>query len=481
MILKPRDKIGAEDVVSINNSYENLMTDLKAVFDSSYDVIYVSDGNGITLRVSSACERLWGCKAEDLIGKSVYELEDKGIFKPSITRLVLEKRHQVQAIQTTVKGIRLMVVGTPIKDSNNNIHRVVNFSRDITQEDILETELKELKNLLDGYKQELKELRRSASIDDDIIVSSTAMKKVFVLAEKAAEVNSTVMVTGESGSGKEIVANYIHKNSDRFEKPFIKINCGAIPETLLESELFGYRKGAFTGASKSGKKGMFEIANSGTIFLDEIGELSLPLQVKLFRVIQESEIVPLGDTEPIKLDVRIIAATSRDLKELIKEKTFRPELYYRLNVVPIKIPPLRDRREDILPLILHFIDKYCAKHKKSNKRLSNELINRLEAYDWPGNVRELKNIVERMVVLSDNKFSGDQNLPSFFESQHQKNTPVEVNKILPIKEVLDMAEKQLLALTAKSYRTNEEIAKALKVNQSTISRKLRKHKIGMVQ
>jgi transcriptional regulator with PAS, ATPase and Fis domain len=393
----------------------------------------------------------------------------------------LEKKHQVQAIQTTRTGIRLMVVGTPIKNENNEIHRVVNFSRDITQEDKLETELKDLKNLLDGYKQELKDLRRSTSFDADIVVSSEALKKVFILAEKAAEVDSTVVITGESGSGKEIVANYIHKKSDRIEKPFIKINCGAIPETLLESELFGYKKGAFTGASKFGKKGMFELANSGTIFLDEIGELTLPLQVKLFRVIQESEVIPLGATEPIKLDVRIIAATSRDLKTLIKDNAFRPELYYRLNVVPIKIPPLRERKEDILPLIIHFADTYCTKHKKAKLQFPNDLINKLENYDWPGNVRELKNIIERIVVLSDNNTFCDQNLPSFLDNQNRNASPVQVNEIIPLKQLTSMAERQLLELTVIKFNTNEKIAQKLKVDPSTISRKLRKHNIAPLQ
>ena len=362
------------DIEFINSSYKNLLTDLKAVFDSSYDVIYVSDGKGMTLRVSSACERLWGCKAKDLIGRSVYELESQGIFKPSITRLVIEKKQQVQAIQTTGKGVRLMVVGTPIKDSKGNIHRIVNFSKDITQEGKLETEIKELRNLLDGYKQELKEWRRSSIIDNDIIVKSTKMKNIFALAEKSAEVNSTVLITGESGSGKEVIANYIHRKSERFEKPFIKINCGAIPDNLLESELFGYSKGAFTGASNSGKKGMFELANTGTIFLDEIGEIPMSLQVKLFRVIQEGEILPLGSTNAIKIDVRIIAATSRDLKKLMEEKAFRPELYYRLDVIPITIPALRERREDILPLIIYFTNRYCEKYKKEKNSFQMKLL-----------------------------------------------------------------------------------------------------------
>jgi len=478
-ILKSKEKI---DILSQNStygtdSYENIEIDLKAVFDNSYDVIYVSDGNGKTLRVSAACERLWGYKAKDLIGRNVYELEKEKIFNPSITKMVLEAGHQVQAIQTTKTGYILMVVGTPIRDENDKIYRVVNFSRDISHESILETELRDLKNLIDGYRQELKQLRPFKDIETDTIIVSASLKNIFALSKKAAKVDSTVLITGESGSGKEVVANYIHQKSERSQKPFIKINCGAIPETLLESELFGYKKGAFTGASKKGKKGMFELANTGTIFLDEIGELPLSLQVKLFRVIQEEEVVPIGGTEPVKLSVRIIAATSKNLKKLIENNSFREELYYRLNVIPLEIPPLRERKDDIKPLITHFVNKFSKKYKNGTLYFSNKLNKRLENYHWPGNVRELKNIIERIVVLSDNDIADESYLPKIIHQKNSETFPVEVNKILPVKQILNMAEKKLLERVVQKFKTNEEIAKQLQVNQSTISRKLKKYNI----
>jgi PAS domain S-box-containing protein len=461
----------------VNGTYDDLYTDLKAVFDNSYDVIYVSDGNGITLRVSSACERFWGEKPENLIGKNVRDLEKAGVFKPSITRLVLESKKKIQTLQVTQTGMRLMVVGTPIMDGNGKIIRVVNFSRDITQEEALEIELRQLKGQLDGYRQELRQLRQEKFKKRNIIVKSAIMRKVFDLSNKASEVDSTVLITGESGVGKEIVATHIHEMSSRHDKPFIKINCGAIPENLLESELFGYEKGAFTGASKSGKMGMFELANKGTLLLDEIGELPLSLQVKLLRVVQESELSRLGGIAPIKIDVRIIAATSRNLVDLIKTNQFREELYYRLNVVPIHIPPLRERKDDILPLVIFFIDKFNSQYKKQKYLKSKEVMRYIENYCWPGNVRELQNVVERMFVLSETDAIETQDIPDCLFVETKKTDSVEVTDIIPLKQALELTESKLIALAKKKYGTTMRIAKYLGVNQSTISRKMRKQGI----
>ncbi|MFY0545656.1 sigma 54-interacting transcriptional regulator [Brevibacillus sp. H7] len=455
------------------DSYTNLALDLKAVFDTSYDVIYVSDGQGITLRVSSACERLFGYKPEDIIGKSIYELEKKGVFKPSITRLVLEKKEKVQVIQTTKTGRRLLVVGTPIKDENGNIVRVVNASRDITQESRLQMELEDAKTLMEGYKRELERLRQLTMNDEQFIYKSEQMRNVVTLASKVAEVDSTVLILGESGVGKEVIASYIHQNSARKDKPFIKVNCGAIPENLLESELFGYEKGAFTGASKEGKLGLFELANEGTLFLDEIGEIPLNLQVKLLRVLQENELVRIGGIKPVRINVRIIAATNRNLQEETKKGNFREDLYYRLNVVPLYVPPLRERKEDILPLVLHFIQKYNEKYQKY-KTFSQEALECLQAYQWPGNVRELQNIVERLIVITDQNILEAHHLPDSLVSAKQMLTGVSVTDIMPLKDAIEILEKQLLILAKQKYVTTTKMAEVLGVNQSTISRKLSK-------
>ena len=457
-----------------SQNYEDLYTDLKAVFDTSYDVIYVSDGQGVTLRVSSACQRFWGQKPEYMVGKNVRELEKKGLFIPSITRMVLERKKTVQAVQVTKTGIRLMVVGTPIMDEKGEIIRVVNFSRDITRDEALEMELEELKGLLDGYKEELRLLRQKTSQSRNIVVKSASMRKVFDLADKASGVDSTVLITGESGVGKEIVSAYIIEHSDRFDKPFIKINCGAIPENLLESELFGYFEGAFTGAQKSGKKGMFELANGGTLFLDEIGELAMALQVKLLRVIQEGELFRLGGIKPIKIDVRIIASTSINLVDQIQRNRFRSDLYYRLNVIPIHIPPLRERKEAILPLTLFYIDKFNKQYKKQKYLNSQDVIRCFENYSWPGNVRELRNIVERVFVLSEKDTIEIGDVPDSVLLEVKQSDVVQVTDIIPLKQALALTEFNLIALARKKCGTTTKMAKDLGVNQSTISRKMRK-------
>ena len=465
------------------DSYKNLNHDLKAIFDISYDVIYVSDGDGVTLRVSSACEKLWGKKQEELIGKSVYELETMGIYKPSVTRIVLEKKETVSLIQSTQTGRRLMVVGTPIKDETGKIIRVVNASRDITEVDRLQSELNEIRQRMEGYKQELEQLRSKTLAKNQIVYQSLEMEKVISLASRIKDVESTVLIYGETGVGKEVIANYIHQSSARADKPFITINCGAIPENLLESELFGYEKGAFTGAVTQ-KRGLFELANEGTLFLDEIGELPFNLQAKLLRVLQEQTFVRVGGTKEIKVNFRLIAATNRNLYEEMKKGKFREDLYYRLNVIPIRIPPLRERKDDVFALIQYYVRHFNEKYHLS-KTFSNSALKQLQKYHWPGNVRELKNIVERLIVLTENdKIEVDdleatlgiistKDEPKETETEELANDVV-VRRIMPLKQCIEEAEKQLIELAKKKYDSTTEIAKVLEVNQSTISRKMKK-------
>ncbi|MGE7664688.1 sigma 54-interacting transcriptional regulator [Ureibacillus composti] len=463
-----------EGLLKEHESYKNLSIDLKAIFDTSYDVIYVSDNKGITLRVSSACKELWGKEEKDLVGKSVYELEKEGIYRPSTTRMVLEKKETVSLIQTTRTGKRLKVIGTPIKDKNGEIIRVINASRDITELSQLQSELEETKQLLEGYKNELNDLRIRNEAKTSLVSRSIKMKNVISLSQRIANVDSTVLILGETGVGKEVIANYIHKSSPRSDKPFIKLNCGAIPENLLESELFGYEKGAFTGAIKQ-KRGMFELANDGTLFLDEIGEMSLSLQIKLLRVIQEQELLRVGGTSAIKINIRLITATNRDLLQMVKEGTFREDLYYRLNVIPINIPALRDRTDDILALVLHFFDYYNHKYMRS-MRLSPSALETLQQYHWPGNVRELQNIIERLVVLSENEVIDKDMVEGclFTDPCSRKSVSVTVNKIIPLKECVEEVERQLIELAQQKYKSTSQIASVLKVNQSTISRKIQR-------
>lgn len=462
------------------DSYKNLNHDLKAIFDISYDVIYVSDGDGITLRVSSACEKLWGKKQKELVGKSVYELETMGIYTPSVTRIVLEKKETVSVIQRTRTGRRLMVVGTPIKDETGKIIRVVNASRDITEVDRLQSELNEIRQKMEGYKQELEQLKSKTLAKNQIIYQSLEMEKVISLAYRVKDVESTILIYGETGVGKEVIASYIHHSSNRADKPFITINCGAIPESLLESELFGYEKGAFTGAV-SQKRGLFELANEGTLFLDEIGEMPLNLQAKLLRVLQEQTFVRVGGTKEIKVNFRLIAATNRNLYEEMKKGKFREDLYYRLNVIPIRIPPLRERKDDIFALIQHYVQYFNEKYNLS-KSISNSALKKLQQYHWPGNVRELKNIVERLIVLTEKDKIKLEDLETLiglnekydFNEEERNANDVVVHNIIPLKQCIEEAERQLLELAKKKYDSTTEIAEVLQVNQSTVSRKMKK-------
>ncbi|MGO5652131.1 sigma-54 interaction domain-containing protein [Priestia megaterium] len=414
-----------------------------------------------------------GKKENELIGRNVIDLEKEGIYTPSITRLVLEQRKKVSAIQTTKEGKRLMVVGTPIKNEQGEVIRVINASRDITEVSQMQSEISEMKRLIAGYKQELMELKKDKTEKVKLISYSKKMEKTLELARRVANVDSTVLILGESGVGKEMVANLIHETSDRKNSPFIKVNCGAIPENLLESELFGYEGGAFTGAKKEGKMGLFELANKGTLFLDEIAEMPLALQVKLLRVLQEREVMRVGGVKPVAVNVRIIAATNRNLHEDVQKGNFREDLYYRLNVIPLSILPLRERREDILPLASYFIEQFNQKYL-TKKTLSAETAEAFELYNWPGNVRELQNIVERLIVMSDGDEIQHLHLPEEITNLSSNRDKVQVLDILPLKECMEMAEKQLLRLAKQKYSSTVKIADALQVNQSTISRKLQK-------
>ncbi|MBH8605795.1 sigma 54-interacting transcriptional regulator [Thermoactinomyces sp. CICC 10522] len=472
-------------------SFQTTIDDLQTIFDNSYDVLYVTDRNGRTLRVSSACEILWGKKPEELIGRTVYELEEEGVYRPSATRLALERGKKVQIVQQTRTGRRLMVVSTPIRDKYGNIVRVVNASRDITEIQELEQEINQLKSLTEGYRKQLTEVQRNRAREENLLIySSKAMSNIVYTIEKVASVDSTVLITGESGVGKEVVANCIHQLSPRSNGPIIKLNCAAIPESLLESELFGYEEGAFTGASRHGKAGLFELASGGTLFLDEIGDMPLGLQAKLLRVLQDGELMRIGGRKPIKVNVRIIAATNQMMGNLIQNGLFRKDLYYRLNVIPITIPPLRKRKEDIIPLVRHFLELFNKRYGKQIS-LSTGALRILMDYSWPGNVRELQNVIERVVVTADTNQVDEQDLSMYIGERHTEvqlyyddsftNAGLFVNEIMPLKDVVRKAEMYMIGMAAQRCRTLAEMAALLQVDQSTISRKMKKYKLSILQ
>lgn len=312
----------------------------------SFDGIYVADGDGTTLYVSPGCERNYGVPAEYLVGRNVRDIEREGIFRPSVVLRVIQAKKRITLLQETQSGKHLMATGNPIFDSAGNLHRVVCNSRDVTELIQLREQLRATEEKVERYRSELLELRQMTTRIPGLIAKSPEMERIVQMIHKVSGVDSSVLITGESGTGKGMVARSIHNLSPRADGPFISVNCAAIPETLLESELFGYEGGAFTGARKEGKAGFFELANGGTLFLDEIGELSPTLQAKLLQAIQEKQIMRIGGRGHIQLDFRLISATNRDLEDMVAKRTFREDLYYRLNVISIRMPPLRERKDD---------------------------------------------------------------------------------------------------------------------------------------
>jgi len=457
--------------------YKDLQQEYQTIFDSSYDGITITDGEGITLRINPACERIKGVRSEDVVGKHLQELVDQGVYSESATVKVLEKKAQVTILQKVPSGKEIITTGTPIfKDGE--IIRVVTNSRDITELNKLKRELSEVHELAEKYQSELKLLRSEQIKTKDIVGRSSEMKKIITLANRVASVDSTVLIQGESGVGKGVVSKLIHSNSKRKMGPFIKIDCGSIPEALLESELFGYEKGAFTGANREGKLGIIELANGGTLFLDEIGELPLNLQVKLLRTLQDREICRIGGDKPISVDIRFIAATNRNMERMVKEKAFREDLYYRLNVIPIFMPPLRDRRDDIQPLIMNSIDKFNSKYN-FHKRIESKAVEALIQYDWPGNIRELENIIERLVVITNSESIGIHDLPSpiveFKRSRTEKI--LDVGESLSFRKTMSECEKRLLVAVMENARSIKEMANILNLDRSNVRKKLKKHGI----
>jgi len=325
----------------------------------------------------------------------------------------------------------------------------------------------------------------AVTMDNFVIKGShPVMEKILQVAQRVAATDSTVMIQGESGTGKELIARYIHAHSRRSNQPFIAVNCGAIPPDLLESEMFGHERGAFTGAVGS-RMGMFQLASGGTIFLDEIGEMTSPLQVKLLRVLQEREIRPVGSDRTVKVDVRVVAATNRDLAMEVEKGRFREDLYYRLQVIPVLLPPLRERRSDIPILVQHFLDKYNAKHEARRCTIADDAMVHLWEYDWPGNVRELENLVERLVVLSDDGFVHVDHLPPnirSFISEKKIPRPSLTEEGIDLNKAVEEFEYRLIDEALRRTKGNKQAAaRLLGLKRTTLVAKLRRKGSGANQ
>lgn len=441
------------------------------VMDGENDVT-LTDGKGVVLRVSDSYETHFGVSIDEVIGKSVFELEKQGVFSPSVTSSVLSERKKVTILQKNRMGDTVLTTGVPIFDDNGDIEYVISFnSIDIADMTTLSEKYEKLNNIMEEYNTQLRQLKFRDLQKNRFITKSRSMSDINELILHIADIDSNVLITGETGVGKSMVAQMLHMVSSRAEGPFVEINCGAIPPALIESELFGYEKGAFTGADRNGKIGKIELADKGVLFLDEVGELPPELQVKLLQVIQQKTISRVGGLERIDVDFRLVAATNKDLTRSVREGTFREDLFYRLNVINIKIPPLRERRDDILPLIMGFLDQFNDRYKR-NTAISPEALDLMELYDWPGNIRQLENFIERLVVTARKDVISENDLPDEFIFLEKKQPDLEGSSL---SEMMEEFEKEIFVSAFRKYRTSVAVGRALGIGQTTAARKLRKY------
>ncbi|KIV63508.1 sensory box sigma-54 dependent DNA-binding response regulator, in GABA cluster [Bacillus mycoides] len=441
---------------------ERVLMDLQDVFEYAFDEIFVTDDKGIVVRVNSMCERHYQLSAKELVGKHVKELQKEGIFYPSATLEVIEKKRPVELVQTTKSGEYLHVRTRPVFDDEGNLRRVISYSRDLTELYQLRQKVEEMDNQLKTYKKELRETYEH----EGLIFKSIAMQKIIETIKKVSVVDSTVLVLGETGVGKSRLVRHLHEVSHRKNESFYEINCAALPTNLIESELFGYSGGSFTGANREGKRGLLESAHKGTLFLDEIGEMPLEIQAKLLQVLQEKTFRPIGGRELKKVDVRIVAATNRDLSTMVKQGTFRKDLYYRLNVIPISIPPLRERTEDILPLIYHYLQHFNKKYGRDVK-LAPSTLQMFVGYPWEGNNREIENVIERIVITADDVVT-IEDLPLSMQEATVEQSGQSLYRML------EEVERNIILKAYKTYRSSYKVAEFLQISQSAATRKIKK-------
>jgi PAS domain S-box-containing protein len=447
-----------------------------ALLNASFDGFVVVDAHGTVLKVNKAYMRIAGLREEDIVGHNMGDVVKRRVLRHSVSLEVIKRRIPISMMHTYPNGNMALVTGTPVFDEDGQLVLVIVNVRDITQLNKLRERLGQ--HALAGEPNE--SIFLSPEYADlptfNLVIHSEKMKRCLWSALKVARYDSPVLILGESGVGKGRFARLIHDGSPQREGPFVHLNCGAIPEPLVESELFGYERGAFTGALSTGKPGQFELAQNGTIFLDEIGELSLALQVKLLNVIEEKRVQRLGGRHSIAINARLVAATNRDLKAMVREGRFREDLYFRLNVVPLRIPALRERPEDIPVMLTTFLDSLSRKYG-TRKRLAPEVLQSLSDYHYPGNVRELENILERLFILSDGEEIQTTHLSLCAFEAAGRELPVDTSLVSGLGDMSDMFEARVLRQAVEQCRTMREAAARLGISVPTLWRKLRKHNL----
>ncbi len=454
---------------------------LNEVLNMSNEGFLIADKDGVIRNVNKAWLNLCADSVPNnlTIGSNVHEMDEyivDHVTTRSVASCVLETKKPYSCVYSPMDKRVIWSNGKPIFDDDGNLTFIVVNVNDISEILKLRDQIEDFDTIRKLYNEFM---RSHVLVAQNPVQADPKMQELYKKCLTISNTDVTVMLMGASGVGKEVVANFIHNHSQRKGKPFLSINCGAIPENLIESELFGYVPGAFTGANKGGKKGIFEAANTGTLLLDEIGEMPKDMQVKLLRVLETNTVTPIGSTKGIPFDVRIIVATNRNLKEMVKVGKFRSDLYYRINVINIFIPPLCERPDDIEALALYFLRIFNLQYYSNSniKSLSPDLIQRMKSYSWPGNVRELRNIIEQMVILSKEDVIEQRFFDSIIQSNVQVESPsiVSVHQIAKLDDIIEESERQLFKMVAKTKKSTREIAKLLNVSQTTVVRKLRKY------
>ncbi|MHC1728953.1 MAG: sigma-54 interaction domain-containing protein [Syntrophobacteraceae bacterium] len=447
-----------------------LGANIDSMLDTLQDGVYITDRKGETLKVNTMYEKLSGLKREELVGRNVRELTECGVFNVVLNPEIVATGKSIMRVQTNMHDRRIVLNGYPIFDEKGDVILVVTYARDITVMSQLKDQIAEQRGLIEKYQRNFDQMSKVMSRRYPFVFVSDAMSCVMKQIKRVSPTDATVLLQGETGVGKDVLAHRIHEESSRHDRPFLKVDCACIPENLIESELFGYAPGAFSGALAKGKLGFFEMADKGTLFLDEIGELPLLMQSRLLRVLQDQEVVRVGSTQARKVDVRVIAATNLDLLGEVKGGTFRSDLYYRLKVAVLDLPPLRDRPEDILPLALHFLEKYAARYRKST--VFSPLVEKaMCAYRWPGNVRELENIIQSLVIICERDVVELGDLPSAMLNE-QRPLMLDATAGKPLKEIVAEIERGLIQEALKVHGSVSKVAELFGVNRATIFRKL---------
>jgi PAS domain S-box-containing protein len=473
--------INLDELRQLHSDIEKLRT----IIHFSSDGLFVVDHNGIVLEVNKAYEEMTGISKEEVLGENISDLVLNEFFDRSAASMALQSKKKTTIIQQIKKLKFFVVTANPVFDKEKRIKMVVTSVRDVTYLHHLQKQLRQVQQIYENNSDSSKLNEKEKGF---IVYLSNQMSKLNEKIKQVAPFPTNVLITGDSGTGKEVLASMIHRLSSDKDKPFIKVNCAAIPPELFESEMFGYVSGSFTGARKEGKPGFFEQANSGTILLDEIGEIPLALQVKLLRVLQDKIVTRIGDTKPKNLSFRLICSTNQDLKKLILEKRFRQDLWYRINVIHLEIPPLSERKIDIPPLVEFFLEKFCSMYNL-NKQILPEAMFSLENYSWPGNVRELKNTIEYLVVSTTTPFISPSDLPEIIKNNWNFEHPssFETNSILMnnynpesnnLKASLEQFEKdQILKAIGKS-KSIRSAATLLGIDHASLIRKMNRLEIN---